>query len=57
MIPYAIAIGAVAGSTGMNISYHADVPSGTMTVPVGAVVFALAYWLSGRSRRAGRLVA
>jgi ABC-type Mn2+/Zn2+ transport system permease subunit len=57
MIPYAIGIGAVTGFTGMNISYHADVPSGTMIVLVGAVVFSVAYWLSGRTRRAARLAA
>jgi manganese/iron transport system permease protein/iron/zinc/copper transport system permease protein len=54
MLPYATVVGAVTGFTGMNISYHADVPSGTMIVLVGAGVFALAYWLGGRARRTTR---
>jgi manganese/iron transport system permease protein/iron/zinc/copper transport system permease protein len=52
-------IGAVCGFVGMYLSYYAGVPSGTMIVLTGAVVFTLA--LVGRSivtgqRRRSRIV-
>ncbi|MET8042737.1 metal ABC transporter permease [Micromonospora sp. NPDC005215] len=43
MVPLAIGIGSVTGFLGMNASYHADVPSGTTIVLVGAVFFVIAY--------------
>lgn len=48
IIPLAVLIGAVAGFVGMNASYHADVPSGTVIVLVCAALFLLAYVATGR---------
>ncbi len=42
--------GAVCGFVGMNLSYHLDVPSGTMIVLTGAAVFTLTYALTGLRR-------
>ncbi len=39
MLGLASGIGAACGFAGMNLSYHLDVPSGTMIVLTGAVVF------------------
>jgi len=52
-------IGASSGFVGMNLSYHLDVPSGTMIVLTGAAVFTIVLWLTGgqrlaRSARLGR---
>ena len=51
------AIGAGAGFVGMNLSYHLDVPSGTMIVLTGAAGFGVVLALTGGRglRRAGRL--
>jgi manganese/iron transport system permease protein/iron/zinc/copper transport system permease protein len=49
-------VGAVCGFAGMNLSYHLDVPSGTMIVLTGAVLFALTFagtGLRGLRRTAG----
>ncbi len=43
-------IGAVSGFVGMNLSYHLDVPSGTMIVLTGALVFLLVLSLTGGRR-------
>jgi len=40
-------IGAVCGFVGMNLSYHLDVPSGTMIVLTGATLFALVFLATG----------
>ena len=40
-------VGAVCGFVGMNLSYHLDVPSGTMIVLTGAGVFALTFAATG----------
>lgn len=40
-------IGAVCGFIGMNLSYHLDVPSGTMIVLTGAALFVLVMLLAG----------
>lgn len=54
LVPLAAGIGAATGFFGMNLSYHADVPSGTTIVLVGAVLFAVVYQLSRRGvRRVG----
>ncbi|CAN5822422.1 metal ABC transporter permease [soil metagenome] len=45
-------IGASSGFVGMNLSYHLDVPSGTMIVLTGAVVFTVVLWLTGGRRLA-----
>ncbi len=47
-------LGAVGGFVGMNLSYHLDVPSGTMIVLVDAAVFCVALMVNGarRGRRA-----
>ncbi|MDQ3325144.1 MAG: metal ABC transporter permease [Actinomycetota bacterium] len=49
-------IGAASGFVGMNLSYHLDVPSGTMIVLTGAAVFTVVLWLTGGRRlvRTGR---
>jgi ABC-type Mn2+/Zn2+ transport system permease subunit len=39
MLVYSSVIGSVCGFVGMNLSYHLDVPSGTMIVLTGAAVF------------------
>jgi len=36
-------VGAACGFVGMNLSYHLDVPSGTMIVLTGAVIFVLTF--------------
>jgi len=54
MVPLAAGIGAVAGFFGMNLSYHADVPSGTMIVLVGAALFAVAYLFTSNRHRTRR---
>jgi ABC-type Mn2+/Zn2+ transport system permease subunit len=40
-------IGAVCGFVGMNLSYHLDVPSGTMIVLTGAALFTLTFAFTG----------
>ncbi len=40
-------IGAACGFVGMNLSYHLDVPSGTMIVLTGAALFTLVFGLTG----------
>ncbi|MDT0276127.1 metal ABC transporter permease [Blastococcus goldschmidtiae] len=45
-------IGAGCGFVGMNLSYHLDVPSGTMIVLTGAVVFTAVLSLTGGRRLA-----
>jgi ABC-type Mn2+/Zn2+ transport system permease subunit len=55
MVPFAALIGAVTGFSGMNLSYHANVPSGTMIVLVGAVIFTITYLITGRHSVARRL--
>lgn len=40
-------LGAIGGFTGMNLSYHLDVPSGTTIVLVDAAMFCLVLMLSG----------
>ncbi|MDQ1712573.1 MAG: manganese transport system permease protein [Frankiaceae bacterium] len=47
MLWISTAVGAVCGFVGMNLSYHLDVPSGTMIVLTGAVVFALTFAVTG----------
>jgi len=47
-------IGTVCGFVGMNLSYHLDVPSGTMIVLTGALVFVLVLWGTG-GRRLSRI--
>ena len=52
-------IGAVCGFVGMNLSYHLDVPSGTMIVLTGAALFGVVLFLTGgrlRSRPAAGFV-
>jgi manganese/iron transport system permease protein/iron/zinc/copper transport system permease protein len=44
-------IGAGCGFVGMNLSYHLDVPSGTMIVLTGAAVFGLTLVFAGPRRR------
>ena len=46
-------IGALCGFIGMNLSYHLDVPSGTMIVLTGAALFGVVLALTG-GRRLGR---
>ena len=40
-------VGAVCGFVGMNLSYHLDVPSGTMIVLTGAALFTLTFAATG----------
>lgn len=47
MLPLSTGIGAVTGFVGMNVSYHADVPSGTTIVLVAAMVFVIVYLVTG----------
>ena len=47
MLWLATCIGAACGFGGMNLSYHLDVPSGTMIVLTGAAVFALVFAVTG----------
>ena len=52
-------IGAACGFVGMNLSYHLDVPSGTMIVLTGAALFAVVFTLTGTTglRRTAGLAA
>jgi ABC-type Mn2+/Zn2+ transport system permease subunit len=57
MLVLSTGIGAVCGFVGMNLSYHLDVPSGTMIVLTGALVFCVVLGATGggaRGRGAGR---
>ncbi len=45
-------IGAVSGFVGMNLSYHLDVPSGTMIVLTGAFAFCVVLMVTGGHRLA-----
>jgi manganese/iron transport system permease protein/iron/zinc/copper transport system permease protein len=47
MLAVSTAVGAVCGFVGMNLSYHLDVPSGTMIVLTGAAIFALTFAATG----------
>ena len=49
-------IGALCGFVGMNLSYHLDVPSGTMIVLTGAMVFVIVLTATG-GRRLSRTAA
>jgi manganese/iron transport system permease protein/iron/zinc/copper transport system permease protein len=51
MLAWSTGIGAFCGLVGMYLSYYAEVPSGTMIVLVGAVVFLIVFAFAGRSRR------
>jgi manganese/iron transport system permease protein/iron/zinc/copper transport system permease protein len=51
MLAWSTAIGTFSGLVGMYVSYYADVPSGTMIVLVGALIFILVFAFAGRSRR------
>lgn len=51
LIPLAAGIGALTGMVGMTASYHINVPSGTVIVLVGAILFTATYWLTGRRTR------
>jgi len=51
MLAWSTGIGAFCGLVGMYLSYYAEVPSGTMIVLVGAVVFLIVFAGAGRSRR------
>jgi manganese/iron transport system permease protein/iron/zinc/copper transport system permease protein len=51
MLAWSTAIGTFSGLVGMYLSYYADVPSGTMIVLVGALIFILVFAFAGRSRR------
>ena len=48
MLVLSTAIGAACGFTGMNASYHLDVPSGTTIVLVDAAMFAVVLAVTGR---------
>ncbi|WP_214365047.1 metal ABC transporter permease [Pseudonocardia sp. H11422] len=50
MLWLATAIGAGGGFVGMTLSYHLDVPSGTMIVLVGAVLFGIVLAATGGRR-------
>jgi ABC-type Mn2+/Zn2+ transport system permease subunit len=47
MLWLSTSIGAVCGFVGMNLSYHLDVPSGTMIVLTGAAIFTLTFLGTG----------
>ena len=47
MLVVSTAVGAFCGFAGMNLSYHLDVPSGTMIVLTGATIFTLTFALTG----------
>lgn len=51
MLAWSTAIGTASGLVGMYLSYYADVPSGTMIVLVGALIFIFVFAFAGRSRR------
>ena len=51
MLAWSTAIGAFSGLVGMYASYYAEVPSGTMIVLVGALIFIIVFAFAGRSRR------
>lgn len=51
MLVTSSAVGAGCGFVGMNLSYHLDVPSGTMIVLTGAAAFAVALLVVGPQRR------
>lgn len=51
MLAWSTAVGTFSGLVGMYISYYADVPSGTMIVLVGALIFIVVFAFAGRSRR------
>ena len=56
MLVVSTVVGAACGFVGMNLSYHLDVPSGTMIVLTGAAIFTLTFLgtgLAGRRRTAG----
>jgi manganese/iron transport system permease protein/iron/zinc/copper transport system permease protein len=57
MLWLSTALGAVCGFVGMNLSYHLDVPSGTMIVLTGATLFAVVLMTTGgrRLQRTARL--
>jgi ABC-type Mn2+/Zn2+ transport system permease subunit len=48
MLWLSVAVGALCGFVGMNLSYHLDVSSGATIVLVGAVLFAGVFLLTGR---------
>jgi manganese/iron transport system permease protein/iron/zinc/copper transport system permease protein len=47
MLVISTTVGAVCGFVGMNLSYHLDVPSGTMIVLTGAALFVLTFMATG----------
>lgn len=47
MLVISTVVGAVCGFVGMNLSYHLDVPSGTMIVLTGAAVFVATFAFTG----------
>jgi manganese/iron transport system permease protein/iron/zinc/copper transport system permease protein len=57
MLWLSTAIGSVCGFVGMNLSYHLDVPSGTMIVLTGAALFTVVLTATGgrRLQRTARL--
>ena len=57
MLALATIIGALCGFTGMNLSYHLDIPSGPMIVLTGSALFAVVFVATGRRglRRAGAI--
>jgi ABC-type Mn2+/Zn2+ transport system permease subunit len=48
MLWLSVAIGAVSGFVGMNLSYHLDVQSGPTIVLVGTVLFVVVFLATGR---------
>ena len=51
MLAWSTVVGTFSGLVGMYVSYYADVPSGTMIVLVGALIFVIVFAFAGRSRR------
>lgn len=47
MLVISTSVGAFCGFVGMNLSYHLDVPSGTMIVLTGAALFTLTFAFTG----------
>lgn len=47
MLLISTAVGAFCGFAGMNLSYHLDVPSGTMIVLTGAAIFTVTFAATG----------